>query len=204
MVAAEVSKEPERRDELVGVAAERILATLSVAASDREFVEIQDLLMPVLKAPFQLRRPPDELLRRDFAGNLGIIYVADEEDSFRVITPGDVDRWEEELDEINEIALKNLVDRTPGLRCEQELCGSSTGDGYDATRLISDELRRPITDQIGQAVYAVPQSAVFVALPRRLADEIRGTVLEQFTRSDHSLSLEIFVEDGGRFVVLPE
>lgn len=45
---------------------------------------------------------------------------------------------------------------------------------------------------------------VFVALARRLASEIRGRVFEQFTRSDDPLSPEMFVEDSGRFAVLPE
>lgn len=82
----------------------------SAPASDGEFVAAQDSLMPVLKASFQPRRLPEEPLRRDFAGNPDVIYVVDEEDSSKVVTSVDIDRWQEEPDEITRIALNNLHD----------------------------------------------------------------------------------------------
>jgi hypothetical protein len=97
--------------------------------------------------------------------------------------------------------LLRQTNRDEPLRCEEELCGWASGDGWDAARLIVPELRRQIVEKIGPAVYAVPQESVYVALPIKLADRIKTRVEHDFVTADNPVSQDLFVERGGELVV---
>jgi hypothetical protein len=200
---ARYAAEPGRREaieaEVVAVATARLERRLA----DLSLEEARPYLMPLLEPPFSLRGLPAEPLSRPFAGGLRVVYVIDRGHSRFLVTPADAGRWGLGIDDVDRVAQANLVANTEELLCEEELCGWASGDGYDATRLISAKLRRDIAEEIGEAVYAVPLENVFVALPVRLADRIRGKVLEQFTTGDKPVSKDVFVERDGRVVVLP-
>ena len=109
------------------------------------------------------------------------------------------------VQDLDRLALDNLARETrehEALLCEDELCGWASGDGYDATRMIVPQLRRDIVEEIGAAVYAVPQEDVFVALPIRLADRIKARVQRDFAAAPNPISPEIFVERNGKLVTL--
>ena len=106
---------------------------------------------------------------------LATVYGVDSDDGFAIVRPEDVERWGKTVEEIDEIALDNLLRQTneeQPLLCEpsgnQELCGWASEDGYDATRMIVPELRRQIREQYGNdepVAYAVPEEHIYVALP---------------------------------------
>jgi hypothetical protein len=194
---------PERRDEIVAAAAADGRELLERGVSEADFTDVERELMPLLKPPFALRRLPAKPLSRPFAGNLRVVYGVDAPDSFTLVTPADAERWGVSVAEVDRTAQANLVRNTEKLLCEEQLCGWASGDGYDATRLISSKLRDDIAGEIGPAVYAVPREDVFVALPRRLADRIRQRVLQQFTQAEQPISRDLFVERDGKVVVLP-
>jgi hypothetical protein len=105
--------------------------------------------------------------------------------------------------ELHEIAVGNLLRMTNDeeLICEpagnQELCGWSTSDGYDATRMIVPGLRRQIVREYGgPAAYAAPMENVFVALPLDLLE-----VQRDFETSDNPFSPDVYVEGDGKLVV---
>jgi uncharacterized protein YtpQ (UPF0354 family) len=206
---------PEDRDEIVaGVVAdaeERLEEGIAQLLLD----DVREDLMPVLKAPFELRTYGFEPAQTPFPGRLAVIYAVDRDDSFTVVTPTDVGRWGTTLEEVHELALANLLRQTneeEALLCEPsgdaELCGWASGDGYDATRMIVPELRRQIVREYGgPAVYAVPLEHVFVALPEGLLsgeteDLFRLKVQRDFQAGDDPLSQDVFVERRGELEVL--
>ena len=191
-----------RRDEIVASAAAEAAARLDEGFGDAALGEVRADLMPLLEPRFRLRKLPERPAERRFLENLVVVYVVDREGSFILVTPEDVARWGASMRELHRIAIANLARETEELLCEEELCGWASGDGYDVTRMIVPKLRRDIVEEIGPAVYAVPQENVFVALPVKLADRIRSKVLEQFTTSDRPVSPDVFVERKGRLVVL--
>ena len=199
---AEYRADPARRDEIAASAAAEAVTRLEEGFGDATLDEVRADLMPLLEPRFRLRKLPERPAERRFLENLVVVYVVDREDSFILVTREDVTRWGSSLRVLHRIAIGNLARETEELLCEDELCGWASGDGYDATRMIVPKLRRDIVEEIGPAVYAVPQENVFVALPVELADRIRSKVLEQFTTSDRPVSPDVFVERKGRLAVL--
>jgi hypothetical protein len=119
------------------------------------------------------------------------------------------------VEELHEIAVGNLLRVTNDeeeLFCEpsgnQELCGWSTSDGYDATRMIGPGLWRQIVREYGgPAACTAPMENVFVALPLDLLERgnteelFRAKVQRDFETSDNPFSPDVYVERDGRLVV---
>ena len=213
---ARYEERPGDRDEIVAGLVSEAEDRLEEGLSHLLLDEVRDDLMPLLKAPFELRTYGFETARTPFPGRLAVVYAVDREDSFTLVTPTDVSRWGTTLEEVHELALANLLLQTneeEALLCEPsgdaELCGWASGDGYDATRMIVPELRRQIVRSYGgPAVYAVPMEHVFVALPRELLrgrteEFFRLKVQQDFQTGDDPLSDDIFVERRGELEVLP-
>ncbi|HXV33525.1 MAG TPA: DUF1444 family protein [Gaiellaceae bacterium] len=213
----EYEADPERQDEIVAGIVEEARRRLDAGVADLTFEEAREDVLPLLQARFDVREYGFEPASAEAPGDLTVVYVVDTGDSTTVLTPGDVERWGTSLEELDEVALANLERRTDEddpLLCEPsgawELCGWSTSDGYDATRMIVPGLRRQIVREYDgePAVYAVPMDNVFVALPRLAIDRagseelLRKKVERDFQTSDNPVSPELFVERDGELVVL--
>ncbi|HET9214756.1 MAG TPA: DUF1444 family protein [Gaiellaceae bacterium] len=213
---AEYETAPERDDGIVQEVVDKTRRTLSSGISGAPFAAVEEDVMPLLKAPFELRTYGFEPARTAGPGDLAVVYAVDGGDAFTIVRPEDVERWGTTLESMHGLALDNLLRRTnedEPLLCEpsggQELCGWASGDGYDATRMVVPELREQIVDEIaGPAGYAVPMETVFIALPLAVLEE-RGTerafrlkVEQDFQTADDPLSRDVFVERGGELTPL--
>ena len=203
---ADYRARPTELDEILqGVVADAE-ATMEDGNAGRSFSEVRPRVMPVLKPLTALRGLAEMPAARRFPGNLHVVYVVEQPDSLMAVTSADLEMWDRSLEEMHAIAAANLLrqtnQKTP-LRCEEELCGWASGDGWDAARMIVPELRRQIVKRIGPAVYAVPTEGIYVALPIKLADRIRPRVQHDFVTADNPVSQDLFVERGGELVVLP-
>ncbi|MGH3040956.1 MAG: DUF1444 family protein [Gaiellaceae bacterium] len=212
---AQYEADPDRKDEIVaGLAADAELR-LAAGNSDVSLEEARPDLMPLLQAPFDLRSYGFEPAATEMPGSLSLVYVVDADDAYTVVRPEDVERWGTTVEELEGLALDNLLQQTneeEELLCEPagdlELCGWSTSDGYDATRMVVPGLRCQIVREYGgPAVYAVPMNNVFVALPLRLVrrgetgELLRARVQQDFQTSDEPVSPELFVERDGELAV---
>jgi uncharacterized protein YtpQ (UPF0354 family) len=213
----EYEADPGRQDEIVAGIVEEAQQRLDAGVADVPLEEARESVMPLLQAQFDVRGYSFEPASSEAPGNLSVVYVVDTGDSMTVVTPEDVERWGTSVEELHEVALANLqrqTDEDEPLLCEPsgawELCGWSTSDGYDATRMIVPGLRRQIVREYegAPAVYAVPMDNVFVALPRLAIEQgdseelLRIKVQRDFQTSDNPVSPELFVEKGGELVVL--
>ena len=212
--------DPGSRDAIVDEVVADTQERAETGIGELSFEEAREDLMPLLKARFQIRRFGFEAAETEQPANLATVYAVDSDDGFTIVTPEDVERWGTTVEEIDEIALDNLLRQTneeEPLLCEpsgsggQELCGWASGDGYDATRMIVPELRRQIRAEYGNdepVAYAVPEEHIYVALPlnvlRRAGIErpFRLKLQRDFQMSEDPLSPEIFVEENGELVVL--
>jgi uncharacterized protein YtpQ (UPF0354 family) len=196
---------PGRLDSVIRALVQRAKARMARGNDDESFAAARSLILPVLKPKASFRHLVEEPASTTFPGDLRVAYGVQRRDSFMVVTGADIARWKQTLSEIHRLAVANLVRETrrdQPLKCEEKLCGWAAGDGYDAARMIAPELRREIVRKIGPAVYAVPRESVFVALPIKLAARIRGKVTRDFVTAPNPVSPDIFVERGGRLVVL--
>jgi uncharacterized protein YtpQ (UPF0354 family) len=210
---------PGTRDETVDEIVADTQERMDTGISEVSFEDAKDDLMPLLKPRFQIRRFGFDAAETEQPAGLATVYVVDADDGFTVVRPEDVERWGTTVEEIDEIALDNLTRQTnedEPLLCEPSgggppLCGWSSSDGYDATRMIVPELRRQIRAEYGNdepVAYAVPEEHVYVALPlnalrrRGIERPFRLKLQRDFQQSEDPLSPEIFVEENGKLVVL--
>jgi uncharacterized protein YtpQ (UPF0354 family) len=208
-------QDPGRRDELVAGVVEEAEQRLDAGVGDTALDDVRSDVMPLLKAPFELRTYGFEPAVTPFPGDLAVIYAVDTPEAFTIVRPEDVETWGTSLESLHELAVGNLRRQTnedQPLLCEpsegQELCGWASGDGYDATRMIVPGLRRQIVKEYGgPAAYAVPMENVFVALPLELLrrgkteEAFRTKVERDFQTSEDPLSPLVFVERDGELVV---
>jgi uncharacterized protein YtpQ (UPF0354 family) len=204
---AAYKRDPDKLDELLEKFAEDAETRLARGNADTSFRDVRDVVLPVLKPQTAFRRLSDLPAVMPFPGNLRVAYAVQKTDSFMLVTPADLERWQQSVAEIHRLALANLLRETrreEPLRCEEKLCGWASGDGYDAARFVVPELRAAIVRKIGPAVYAVPRESVYVALPIRLAERIKGRVEHDFVTAPNPVSQDLFVERGGELVVLAQ
>jgi len=212
--------DPGSQDAIVYEVVADTLERAETGIGELSFEDARDDLMPLLKARFQIRRFGFEAAETEQPANLATVYAVDSDDGFTSVTPEDVERWGTTVEEIDSIALDNLLRQTneeEPLLCEptglggQELCGWASGDGYDATRMIVPELRRQIREEYGNdepVAYAVPEEHIYVALPlnalqrTNLMRPFRLKLQRDFQMSEDPLSPEVFVEENGELVVL--
>jgi uncharacterized protein YtpQ (UPF0354 family) len=212
---AEYEADPDRKDEIVAGAVAEAERRLEEGLGDVSLEDARPDLMPLLQAPFDLRSYGFEPATTEMPGNLSLVYVVDADDAYTVVRPEDLERWGTTVEELEDPALDNLLRQTneeQELLCEPagdlELCGWSTSDGYDATRMVVPGLRRQIVREYGgPAVYAVPMNNVFIALPRRIVERgnteklLRARVQQEFQTSDEPVSPELFVERDGELAL---
>lgn len=212
---AEYEADPDRKDEIVAGVVAEAEARLDAGIGEVSFEEARPDLMPLLQTPFDLRTYGFEPAETKMPGNLSLVYLVDAEGSSTVVHPEDVERWGTTPEELEGVALDNLLRQTneeQELLCEPsgnlELCGWSTSDGYDATRMAVPGLRRQIVRSYGgPAVYAVPMNNVFVALPLEIVKRgqteelLRVKVQRDFQTSDNPVSPELFVERDGELAL---
>jgi uncharacterized protein YtpQ (UPF0354 family) len=212
---AQYEADPDRKEEIVAGLVEEVQQRLEEGVSERSLDDVRADLMPLLQGTFDLRTYGFQPAEGEFPGNASVVYVVDAEDSYTVVRPEDVERWGTSVEELHEIAVDNLLRMTneeEELLCEpsgnRELCGWSTSDGYDATRMIVPGLRRQIVREYGgPAAYAAPMENVFVALPLDLLERgrteelFRTKVQRDFETSDNPFSPEVYVERDGELVL---
>jgi uncharacterized protein YtpQ (UPF0354 family) len=195
----------DRLDAIVSKLVEEARSRMAGGNSGESFADVRSHILPLLKPIGSFRRLTDEPAMTPFPGALRVAYAVQRPDSVMVVTSADASRWKVSVSDLHRTALANLLretNREQPLRCEQQLCGWASGDGYDAARIIVPELRRQIVRKIGPAVYAVPRESVYVALPIKLADRIRDKVTRDFVTAPNPVSVDLFIERGGELVVL--
>jgi uncharacterized protein YtpQ (UPF0354 family) len=199
--------DPAKLDEILKGFAQEAETRMARGNADESFSRVRGLVLPILKPNASFRRLAEQPAATSLPGHLRVAYVVQRPESFTLITPADLARWNESLAQIHRLALANLLREThrqQPLRCQQKLCGWASGDGYDAARFVVPELRAEIVRKIGPAVYAVPRESVYVALPIKLADRIKDRVVRDFVTAPNPVSRDLFVERGGELVVLAQ
>jgi uncharacterized protein YtpQ (UPF0354 family) len=202
---AEYKANPENLDAILQRFVDDVEARMAAGNEGESFADARPHILPVLKPKASFRKVDGDPLMTAFPGELRVAYAVQRPDSFTLVTSSDLDRWKQSAKQIDALALSNLLkqtDKEEPLKCEQQLCGWASGDGYDAARFIVPELRAQIVRKIGPAVYAVPRESVYVALPIKLADRIKDKVVHDFVTAPNPVSRDLFVERDGEVVVL--
>ena len=202
---AEYKKNPDRLDAVLKKFVDGVEARMTSGNSGDAFKDARGHILPILKPKVAFRHATDGPVTTTFPGDLRVAFAVQRADSFTLVNEQDLSRWQQSVASIDKLALGNLLRQTKReqpLRCEKQLCGWASGDGYDATRFIVPELRAQIVRKIGPSVYAVPLESVYVALPIKYASRIRAKVEREFITGTNPVSRDLFVERDGKIAVL--
>jgi hypothetical protein len=149
------------------------------------------------------------MVSQPLVGNLQVAYVIDSDRSMSYITPGNVQRWNVELDDLHEQAIENLVKRSDQLAAhaaadEQgrvNLILFQTMDGYDATRLLLPTLHDRLREHLNSPFLAgVPNRDILLCFrnDEETVARLKGQIGEDFRSMPNSISdqLVLVTPDG--------
>jgi uncharacterized protein YtpQ (UPF0354 family) len=112
-------------------------------------------------------------------------------------------KWGVDVDEIDRIARNNLASYRPEL--ELQLFRSddasaalfNTGDGYDAARLLLDQLYPKLAPELGgNFLVAIPTRDVFIAFPtepKPFIDRLRSRISDDFKSLPYPITSNLFL-----------
>jgi uncharacterized protein YtpQ (UPF0354 family) len=153
--------------------------------TESDFASLSDRICLMLK-PIELlvevreRRLP-MLVYREFLADLIIVYTIDEERSVAFINEDHLERWSITEQELHARALVNLQARTNEVRFtttgtgEQRLFIYSTGDGYDATRLLLTEMLTQWAKSLpGRLIVGIPNRDFLIAFSDANPDTLQA------------------------------
>ncbi|HWQ14666.1 MAG TPA: DUF1444 family protein [Roseiflexaceae bacterium] len=180
--------------------------------SERDFAALAGRVMPMLK-PIELlvavrERKLPMLAYRPFLADLIITYVIDEKSSVAFINEEQLDRWGVAAQDLHNLAVENLRRRTrEGVRYtavgegEERLFIYSSGDGYDATRLLLTEVLAEWARAVqGRLVVGIPNRDFLIALGDANQDILRAVAAQvqaDATQREHGLTDQLFTLAGG-------
>lgn len=174
--------------------------------SEADYTILADRVYPMLKKHDILLLVADRklpaLVYRDFLANLIITYVIDEPNSVAYINEAHLERWNLTVQDLHEQALDNLRQRTAGIDSvttgtgDQRLFIFSSGDGYDATRLLlADVLAGWARSVRGNLVIGIPNRDFLIAFSDNDPDVLTNIAMQVQSDSaqrDHGLTEQLF------------
>ncbi len=174
------------------------------------FEMAQQRLMPRIQPSSIFDHLDNELVvHQPFVNDTVLLYVIDMPFVTVSITVEQMMRWGIDIDAIDRIARRNLKQVTPRLsvRFVQSEAGGKAAiflehDGYDASRLLLDNLYNFLAPEMGGNFYvATPARDTFVAVtpdPEPFADEMHHRVERDFQRLPYPITDKYFLvtQDG--------
>ena len=138
-----------------------------------------------------------------FVNDTVIVFVIDLPHMTVSVTTDQLHRWGVEAEDLDHIARANLERFTPELECrtlEAEDGGRavviSLQDGYDASRLLLDDLYLRLASDFGGDFYvAIPSRDMFLAMtidPLSFVERVKSRVHQDFNRLPYPISNRLF------------
>lgn len=156
--------------------------------------------------PADYRKQHKGLLTDEFLPGIEVAWVLDEPDRYIFVLKHHLKQWKISRQQLEQQALANLSAASSQLKFEAEApedtdlpgrwLAIAEGDGYDAARYLVPEIRRKISELLGETFFvAFPNRDFLVAWSRDYAYHLSfvGRVEEDFQNRHHPLSPEIYV-----------
>lgn len=147
---------------------------------------------------------PAQVAHMPYVNGTVIVFVLDLPQMTVSLTTEQMVRWEVSLDDLEVLARGNLARYAPELPIQ--IVESAEGgraailarhDGYDAARLLLEELHRRLARELrGNFYVAAPARDMFVAFtcePPDFVDRLRGRVSEDYRRLPYPITEDLFL-----------
>jgi hypothetical protein len=162
-------------------------------------------LLPQL-VPTDYHRQYPDIITRKFLPEIEVAWVLDEPDRYAFVLKSHLKVWKISRQQLEQQALDNLAASSADLKVEAEApedtelpglwLAIAEGDGYDAARYLVPEIRKQISELLGETFFvAFPNRDFLVAWSRDYAYHLNFVerIHEDFESRHHPLSPEIYV-----------
>ena len=150
-----------------------------------------------------MERGPHRMAHQPFVNDLAISYVIDLNGDAAAITTPQLMRWHMTIDELDAIARQNLTCCEGGLKAQLIVSEGgraatfNIGDGYDAARLLLDNLHAKLASDLGgDFLVAIPARDVFIAFPDQrnaFAHKLNEQIISDFRRMPYPVTPKLFL-----------
>ncbi|MBL4591791.1 MAG: DUF1444 family protein [Phycisphaerales bacterium] len=200
-----VAHEPDRGADIVEHFLDQMFLGEHMELSDTPFDQVKARIMPRVQPVSIFEHLSEELVAHvPFVNDTVIVFVMDMPHMTVSITTEQVVRWGVAIEDIVQLARENLDLYAPEL--EMQVIESAEGgkavivseqDGYDAARLLLEDLHTKLAAHLGQDFYvATPARDMFIALscePQEFVDRLRSRVDEDFERLPYPITKDLFL-----------
>lgn len=173
--------------------------------------EVRERIMPMLYPEDVWHEQFPNFVGMPWVGGLVVLYVVDESHAYWYIRQDLLETWGMPIDDLHEIALKNLnryFDETP---MEFTVAGEEEGprlliparpDAYNTSRLLSEPFHEKLRGVLGhEFAVGTPSRDFFVAVSldsNEAVEHVRKKVEDDFQQMDHPLSARLLLvtQDG--------
>lgn len=202
--ASLILKDPDACDPMLERFIDATLSAWRLEDTPLPFDVAKAKILPVIASFDQISRHPHEHVAvQPFVNETYILYVLDLSGASVPVTIEQLVRWGVELESIDEIARQNLAAFQPELELKlfNGEAGAAAlfnvGDGYDASRLLLDQLHDQLAPELGgDFLVAIPTRDVFLAFPTGpdpFVDRLRERVDIDFRKMPYPITQNLFL-----------
>jgi uncharacterized protein YtpQ (UPF0354 family) len=160
------------------------------------FDELQSRILPMVVADDgNDKRNP---LTQPLIEGLGVSYALDNDRTIAYLTPDRLQEWGVNVDDLHEIALQNLLQRSQTLAAQaaQDENGKiylivfQTMDGYDASRILLPNLHENLSEYLGSPfAAAIPNRDILLCFrnDEETVEKLRPQVQSDFAQMPHQV-----------------
>ena len=164
-----------------------------------DFAEIKGRVLPILIGRDGEEAAARDLVTQPLVADLHVGYVIDGDRTIAYIPKAALTRWHVDVDELHDVAIKNLNDRSEQLAAhaaqdetgEVSLILFQAGDGYDASRLLLPSLHGRLRDHLGSPfAAAVPNRDILLCFrdDEPTVNNLRGQISTDYRTMPHQIT----------------
>jgi hypothetical protein len=167
---------------------------------------VADRIMPMLYPAEDAGSSLEAFARIPWVGGLTIMFVIDEDDTYRFVHSSMLKKWKTSLDDLQQLAMNNLDEYARAHPLEVSLIGTQDDprmlvpleqNAYNSVRLLGGDLHVRLRQILGpELVVGIPNRDFFVAVSLehpRLISQIQQQVLQDFQSMHHPLTERLLV-----------
>ena len=168
--------------------------------------DIADRVMPMLYSEEEANAHLDGFVRVDWVGGLSIMFVLDEDETYRFVHERMLESWGISADDLRRIAMQNLETYTQENPLEVTLVGEEDDPrllvpvephAYNSVRLLGEHLHQRLRQLLGpELVVGIPNRDFFVAVSLShpgLIGQVRQRVAQDYQAMHHPLTSRLLV-----------
>lgn len=198
---------PDRLEEIV-LPAVTMLVRMQELSPDQlmpPLHEVSDRIMPMLYPEGDEEARMSEFAGFSWVAGLKVMFVVDEDQSYRFVHKCMLERWDIGIDDLNRLAMENLEQFAEKNPLEVSVIGESETrllmpvdtDPYNSSRLLNANLHSRLREFLGKEfVVGVPNRDFFVAVSLEhpdLIQQVRERVLQDYQAMHHPLTNRLLV-----------